>query len=410
MAIRRQDSTRSALESVGLLAERCDAAAAEPAGVLAAIRTTAEDTFGGHAVALRLMTSTRELVPPAAASDGAMPDPRPVSLDDWPPVAQAVDRGEPLLAPDPPSAFRLRAPIAVPLGQAPPVGVLVVEPASWPDETEAKNLLHVFGAVGGLAFARALEQERVIRLSDLRSQFIARAAHELRAPFAILHGTITTLNDQDDLPPEHEESLHEVLFQQTQRTTRLIDQVLDLSGLDASAVPIERERFRVRERLEDVVAPVAADRPDDVRLELPAHLVVDADPTAVERIVANLVTNALRHGRPPVTIEARQHDRHFQLSVEDRGAGVERSFVPHLFDRFSRSDAATPTEGSGLGLAIARSYAHAHGGELVYTRAEPQGARFELVLPHASSNADPPASGSHEPTAAERSASSTSSA
>jgi signal transduction histidine kinase len=108
--------------------------------------------------------------------------------------------------------------------------------------------------------------------------------------------------------------------------------------------------------------------------------VVDADPKAFDRIVSNLVVNAIHYGRAPITIAARQRDHHFRLAVEDRGAGVPHEFVPHLFDRFSRG-ADGCGDGSGLGLSIAKSYAQAHGGELVYQSAHPHGARFELVLP-----------------------------
>jgi two-component system sensor histidine kinase MtrB len=245
-----------------------------------------------------------------------------------------------------------------------------------------RDVLRAFGSVGGLALAGALDHERAARLSDLKSQFIALAAHELRAPFAVMHGIITTLEHHDDLPPEQESALRNALLDQTSRTSRLIDQLLDLSRLDANSIPIERRRFRVRERLEDVVDLVAGDRRDEVTLEVPEELEVEADPTAMERIVSNLLVNAFRHGSPPVKVTARQRDTHFRLSVEDRGGGVDSEFVPKLFDRFSRSSQSAQAPGSGLGLAIAQSYAQAHGGELVYARADPHGARFELVLPH----------------------------
>jgi signal transduction histidine kinase len=80
-------------------------------------------------------------------------------------------------------------------------------------------------------------------------------------------------------------------------------------------------------------------------------------------------------------VRARQRDTHFRLTVEDRGRGVDSSFVPHLFDRFARCGPPDEAEGSGLGLSIAQSYAQAHGGELLYSHADPHGARFELVLP-----------------------------
>jgi signal transduction histidine kinase len=89
----------------------------------------------------------------------------------------------------------------------------------------------------------------------------------------------------------------------------------------------------------------------------------------------------VRHGEPPVRIVARQHDTHLRVSIQDSGQGIDPEFVPNLFDRFQRSDAARQTgTGAGLGLSIARLYARAHGGDLVYDPGA-DGARFDLVLP-----------------------------
>jgi signal transduction histidine kinase len=119
-----------------------------------------------------------------------------------------------------------------------------------------------------------------------------------------------------------------------------------------------------------------------VRVDVPPDLEALVDPVALDRVVSNLLANALRYGRAPITVAAEQRDRHFRLTVEDRGDGVSPEFVPRLFERFSRAahDALAP-DGAGLGLSIAQSYAQAHGGELLYRRAERGGARFELVVP-----------------------------
>jgi two-component system sensor histidine kinase MtrB len=112
------------------------------------------------------------------------------------------------------------------------------------------------------------------------------------------------------------------------------------------------------------------------------ELEAEADPQAFDRIVTNLITNAFRYGAPPVVVRAQRTDNHLYVTVEDRGCGVPSEFVPDLFERFSRGDASRARSvGTGLGLAIARSYARAHGGDLLYEPAQPQGARFQLVLP-----------------------------
>jgi signal transduction histidine kinase len=115
---------------------------------------------------------------------------------------------------------------------------------------------------------------------------------------------------------------------------------------------------------------------------VPSNTVAVVDRNVLDRVVTNLVTNAFRYGVPPVKVYAERTDRHFRLTVEDVGRGVSPEFVPDLFERFTRSSRErADAVGTGLGLAIARSYARAHGGDLVYEDAEPHGARFRLVLP-----------------------------
>ena len=161
---------------------------------------------------------------------------------------------------------------------------------------------------------------------------------------------------------------------------RLVDQLLDLSRLEGQPVEVERERFHVRSRVEALLRQLAPGRDREVRLDIAPDLETVADPAGFDRIVANLVTNAFRYGRPPITITAQQLDTHFRLWVEDRGDGVPPEFAPRLFERFSRGRPAKDG-GSGLGLAIAQSFAEAQGGRLLYEDADPAGARFQLVLP-----------------------------
>jgi signal transduction histidine kinase len=202
-------------------------------------------------------------------------------------------------------------------------------------------------------------------------------------------GLATTLNRRsDDLDDRQRRDLRETLERQADRMARLVEQLLDLSRLDADAITIKPEPVKLRERVEDIVASVAAERIDDVRITIDPELEAPADPGALDRIVGNLVANALRYGSPPVNVDAVRHDRHLRLCVEDHGEGVPAQFVPQLFERFTR--AGERVGGSGLGLAIARSYARAHDGDLVYEDAEPHGARFQLVLPvKKSGNGDP---------------------
>lgn len=251
-------------------------------------------------------------------------------------------------------------------------------------------VLRTLGTLAQLALdrARLFGQEQEARLSleladELKSNFVALAAHELRTPVAVIHGVVETIDHRgDQMAADQRDELERTLRTQTTRLKLLVEQLLDLSRLDAHAVPIEPRRFTVRQRVEEIVAAAAGAAADKVRVEVDDELQATVDPAAFDRILSNLVTNALRYGRPPVTVYARQVDGRLEVAVEDRGEGVPTEFVPALFERFSRSDASRPRgPGTGLGLAIAQSYAEAHQGRLEYRHAEPHGARFEVILP-----------------------------
>ena len=262
---------------------------------------------------------------------------------------------------------------------------------------EELRLLRTLGALTGLALdrSRLYAQEREARLAleradELKSNFIALAAHELRTPVTSINGVIDTLHARGSLLAEPQRVLlRQMLRDQGRRLALLVEQLLDLSRLDAEAISIDPEVVSVRERVEELVRSTAGERVADVQVEVPEDLEASVDPSAFDRILSNLVANALRYGEPPVIVRAEQRDRHFRLAVEDRGPGVPPEFVPDLFERFTRSARAQERGiGTGLGLAIARSYANAHSGELVYEPASPTGARFELVLPRGNGHAD----------------------
>ena len=250
-------------------------------------------------------------------------------------------------------------------------------------ETEPElELAAACGALVAASVQRALEYAELERLGLLKSQFIALASHELRTPAAVVHGIAKTVEAHgDDLPPDELAKLRAMLCDHTERLTRMLEDLLDLSRLDAKAIKIEPTRVDVREKIEEVVASIAGERAGEVGIEVEPGLCPLVDPRALDRILGNLVANALNYGEGPVRIKAAQNDRHFRLSVEDAGEGVAPAFVPQLFDRFSRGNHGADDGGSGLGLSIAQSYARAHGGQLFYEDASPHGARFQLVLP-----------------------------
>lgn len=245
------------------------------------------------------------------------------------------------------------------------------------------ELLEVAAQRAALAISHALAHEEILRLGEIQRDFVSLAAHELRTPATTVYGLTATLHDRrESLDPAVVTELEDTLYQEADRMRRLVDQLLDLSRLDSETVSIHRRTLMLRDTLETIVRAAAAGHASAVRVDVAADLEVHLDPTALERIVGNLVANAVRYGEPPVTVSAEQRDRHIRIAVEDAGRGVGDDFVPLLFERFKRSESSQHrAAGTGLGLAIARSYAQAHGGDLLYEEASPSGARFEFVVP-----------------------------
>jgi signal transduction histidine kinase len=247
---------------------------------------------------------------------------------------------------------------------------------------EDEELLTVVAQRVATAIDRALAHDEVLRLTELQRSFLQLAAHELRTPATTVYGLAATIHARrNELDEETLWKLFDTLHDQSDRMRRLVDQLLDLSRVDAAFVAVEPERVELLPLVEDVVRAVGPDG-ETVSIDVPSGLTASIDPAAFERVVANLLTNALRYGEPPVHIVATDSDRHLRVSVEDRGRGVPDDFLPFLFERFRRSEhSRNAIRGTGLGLSIARAYARAHGGDLLYHPAVPRGARFELVLP-----------------------------
>ena len=320
----------------------------------------------------------------------------PSALDEWPYLRRALETRDLVMIAD------VRTDAAMPAGVPEEYGVISVlalpliskdrcfgflsadrggRPFALDEGSEA--VLRTMGVMAASFLEQALLHQEMQHLDQLKTTFIALASHELRTPASAIYGISSTLERRgDELDHEQLVELRKALYVQSERMRSLVDQLLDLSRLEAKATKIAPQPLQVRSRVESLVQTVAPDRSADVQIDIPDDLEAVADANAFDRIVSNLITNAFRYGNPPVILSAAQQDRHFRLAVEDRGRGVSAEFVPQLFERFSRSHASMAhSEGAGLGLSIAQSYAHAHGGELLYEPAEPTGARFELVLP-----------------------------
>jgi signal transduction histidine kinase len=242
-------------------------------------------------------------------------------------------------------------------------------------KSEEVELLELVAARVAIAIERAQLHEETVALDRMKQNFVAIASHELRTPATSVYGVLATLAMRE-LSDETRRQLISTGYEQGARLCRLIEELLDLSRLDTVDVRVAPRPVALQSMLSDVVRETLPGGVD-VDLDVPADLAAVVDPRVVERVITNLVANAVRYGSPPISISARQRDRHLRVAVSDAGTGVPEELRERLFDRFVRGG---KDSGSGLGLAIARSYARAHGGDLIYDDAH-EGARFELILP-----------------------------
>jgi signal transduction histidine kinase len=230
--------------------------------------------------------------------------------------------------------------------------------------------------------AMAAELEEVDRM---RKDLVANVSHELRTPISALRALLENLID--GVEPVERSTL-ETTLRQVERLGGLVEQLLELSKLESGAVPLARTRIDLRPVVEQVLEesrPLAESRGVGLALDGDAEVGLRADEHRLHQVVANLVSNAVRHspegGRVSVWIAG--DDGKARLEIGDEGPGIPAEEAERVFERFYRSDhARTPTEGgSGLGLAIARWIVELHGGTIRAEPVEPHGCRMVVELP-----------------------------
>jgi signal transduction histidine kinase len=240
------------------------------------------------------------------------------------------------------------------------------------------ELLQLVADRVAIAIERGRLHEQTVRLDELRANFVAIASHELRTPATAVYGVLKTLFERDaQLDESLRKEMLRVGVEQGERLTRLLEELLDLSRLDVRGVSVRPKPLVLANVLREIVSETQPTG-TSIGVHVPEDLVVVADRLVLDRVVSNLLGNALRYGAEPITLTAEAGDADLEITVEDSGKGVAEEIRVSLFERFARTESANV--GSGLGLSIARSYARAHGGDVVY---EPGtvGARFTLTIP-----------------------------
>jgi two-component system, OmpR family, sensor kinase len=215
-------------------------------------------------------------------------------------------------------------------------------------------------------------------------RFVADASHELRTPLALLQTELDLALRRPRSREELESALRSAA-EETQRLSRLAEDLLLIARADQGPLPIRSEVVAASDLLADAAtrfASRAARLGREVRTEETA-LLVDADPLRVGQALVNLVDNALTYGEGTVELAAEQRNGYVELHVRDEGSGFPAEFRARAFDRFSRADEARSRGGSGLGLSIVELVARAHGGRAGLAGGSSGGADVWIALPRA---------------------------
>jgi PAS domain S-box-containing protein len=217
--------------------------------------------------------------------------------------------------------------------------------------------------------------ERLQSSADELASFLAVTAHELRSPVGVIASSAAMFaRHHDELTPDERLELSDGLHRNAIQLRRLLDDLLTASRAQTRTLDLHTVDLAVDEQLGSLVAAMRSAQPDvDIRLDASPGLVARADRGRFSQMVDNLLLNAIRHGRSPITVAARADEDEVVISVSDAGSGVPDDVLPRLFERFGKSRG-----GTGLGLYIVRELAQAQGGDARY---DPDRQTFEIRLP-----------------------------
>jgi signal transduction histidine kinase len=228
-------------------------------------------------------------------------------------------------------------------------------------------------------------------IDRLKSEFIATASHELRTPLTsvqmgvhlLLEGALGELTDSQT-------EVLQACRQDCERLDKLMRDLLDLSKIEAGESQPQLATVSARDLLSTAVKelrPQVEAKGLKLIIHAPVELPwVSADRLQIERVLNNLVINALRHTKDgEINISAEERDNHLAISVRDTGSGIPAEYLPHIFDKFVQVPDA-PTGGAGLGLTISKSIVEAHGGQISVQSQIGMGTTFTFTLPLATSS------------------------
>jgi signal transduction histidine kinase len=235
-----------------------------------------------------------------------------------------------------------------------------------------------------------IQMENLKQADMLRRELVANVSHDLRTPLATLQGYIETLSLKNENLSEKDRQHHlEIAIQHCQRLSNLVDELFELAKLDSREIQVRYEPFNINELAHDVVQKFnlsAEERQITIQIDHNQNLpFANADIAMIERVIENLLDNAVRHTSPGgsirFTFSAQNGD--ISVCVSDTGCGIPEEDLPHIFDRFYHRDRTQESKAgySGLGLAITKRILELHDKSITVESTAGTGTTFTFFLP-----------------------------
>jgi two-component system sensor histidine kinase KdpD len=267
-----------------------------------------------------------------------------------------------------------------------PIGILVMRGA--PLLESEGSVLSTFANDAALALERAQLREQALRTRILeeaerfRRGLLGAVSHDLRTPLATIKVASSTLvGDSTNLSPHDAGELYQLIDVETDRLTRLVTNLLEMTRIEAGVLTLHQVRTTLDDLVEAALDTMHSSSSNH-RIEVvvaPEVPGVYVDPVLIEQVLVNLLDNAFRHApmNSLITVKGEQRDNEIVLSVADEGTGVPLSDRETIFDRFTQLSTGGR---AGLGLTIVKTFVEAHGERVWYEEAPRGGARFALSL------------------------------
>lgn len=252
-------------------------------------------------------------------------------------------------------------------------------------ESELSQLSMTFNDMADTIVEDMKHREAV---ENLRKELIANVSHDLRTPLAVVRGYIETLSiKKEQLSEEDRQNYVAITLDGIDKLEKLVNDLFELSKLEAEQVQLRKEPFSLSELVQDVVFKyqlIAQEKGIDLKLQLPEdHSIVMADIALIERVLQNLIDNALKFTPKGGKIEVKiqKESNRVMVYVNDNGPGIPEEEIPFIFDRYHKAQHSGNKAGSGLGLAIVKKILELHDTAISLTSRLNQGCQFSFQLP-----------------------------